>query len=116
VLSLPSDLLAAARRDRERAVDTFIACQRALYTVQLYNPNFGRDAVKRLRALAINKTLPRHLAALDRVVAENGELTGDIVRGTSGRASRGSSSRRSKPWKPTRLSGLPPHRRRRRGD
>jgi hypothetical protein len=101
VLSLPSDLLAAARCDRERAVDTFIACQHALYTVQLYNPNFGRDAVKRLRALAINKTLSRHLAALDRVVAENGELTGDIVRGTSGgRASRGSSSRRSKPWKP----------------
>jgi hypothetical protein len=48
--------------------------------VQLDNPNLGRDAVKRLRALAINKTLSRHLAALDRAVAENGELIGDIVR------------------------------------
>jgi hypothetical protein len=48
--------------------------------VQLDNPNLGRDAVKRLRALAINKTLSRHLAALDRAVAENGETIGDIVR------------------------------------
>jgi hypothetical protein len=48
--------------------------------VQLDNPNLGRDAVKRLRALAINKTLSRHLAALDRAVTENGELIGDIVR------------------------------------
>jgi hypothetical protein len=48
--------------------------------VQLDNPNLGRDAVERLRALAINKTLSRHLAALDRAVAENGELIGDIVR------------------------------------
>jgi hypothetical protein len=35
--------------------------------------------VKRLRALAINKTLSRHLAMLDRAVAENGELVRDIV-------------------------------------
>ena len=62
------------------AVDTFIACHYALETAQLDNPNFGRDAVKRLRALAINKTLSRHLAALDRAVAENGELIRDIVR------------------------------------
>jgi hypothetical protein len=78
--ALGIDLLAAARRDREQAVDTFIACHYALETAQLGNPNFGRDAVKRLRALAINKTLSRHLAALDRAVAENGELIRDIVR------------------------------------
>jgi hypothetical protein len=78
--ALGIDLLAAARRDRERAVDTFIACHHALETAQLDNPNFGRDAVKRLRALAINKALSRHLPALDRAVTDNGELIGDIVR------------------------------------
>jgi hypothetical protein len=78
--ALGTDLLAAARRDRERAVDTFIACHHALEVAQLDNPHFGRDAVKRLRALAINKTLSRHLVALDRAAAENGELIRDIVR------------------------------------
>jgi AAA domain len=78
--ALGIDLLAVARRDREQAVDTFIACHHALERAQLDNPNFGRDAMKRLRALAINKTLSRHLAALDRAVAENGELIGDIAR------------------------------------
>ena len=78
--ALGIDLLAAAQRDRERAVDTFIACHHALEAAQLDNANFGRDAVKRLRALAINKTLSRHLAALDRAVAENGELVREIVR------------------------------------
>ena len=48
--ALGMDLLAAARRDRERTVDTFIACHDALETVQL----LGRDAVKRLRALAVS--------------------------------------------------------------
>ena len=61
-------------------MDTFIACHHALETAQLDNPDFGRDVVKSLRALAINKTLSRRLAALDRAVAENGETIGDIVR------------------------------------
>jgi hypothetical protein len=77
--ALGIDLLAAARRDREQAVDTFIACRHALETAHLDNPHFGHDALKRLRALAINKTLSRHLAALDRALAENGELIWDIV-------------------------------------
>ena len=77
--ALGIDLLAAARRDREQAVDTFIACHHALETAQLDNPNFGQDAAKRLRALAINKTLSRHLTALDLAVAENGELIRDIL-------------------------------------
>jgi hypothetical protein len=78
--ALGIDLLAAARRDREQAVDTFIACHHALEAARLDNPNFGHDGMKRLRALAINKTLSRHLAALDRAVAENGELIRDIIR------------------------------------
>jgi hypothetical protein len=54
--------------------------QRRGETAQLENPNFARDAVKRLRVLAINKTLSRPLAALDPAVAQNGELIRDIVR------------------------------------
>ena len=77
--ALGIDLLAAAGRDRERAVDTFIACRHALETARLDNPHFGHDALKRLRALAINKTLSRHLAVLDQAVAENGELIRDIA-------------------------------------
>ena len=78
--ALGIDLLAAARCDREQAIDTFIACRHALETAQLDNPHFGPEALKRLRALAINKTLSRHVAALDRAVGENGELIRDIVR------------------------------------
>jgi len=78
--ALGIDLLAAARCDREQAIDTFIACRHALETAQLDNPHFGPEALKRLRALAINKTLSRHVAALDRALGENGELIRDIVR------------------------------------
>jgi hypothetical protein len=78
--ALGIDLLAAALKDRERAVDTFIACHHMLETAQLDNPNFGREALQRLRARAINATLSRHIMALDRAVAENGELIRDIQR------------------------------------
>ncbi len=78
--ALGIDLLAAALKDRERAVDTFIACHQVLEAAQLDNRNFAREALRRLRARAINATLSRHLAALDRAVAENGELIRDIQR------------------------------------
>ncbi len=51
-----------------------------LETAQHDNPNLRRDALQRLRAQAINATLSRHLAALDRAIAENGELIRDILR------------------------------------
>jgi hypothetical protein len=76
--ALGTDLLAAALRDRERAVDTFIASNHMLETAQLDNRNFGREALQRLRARAINATLSGHLAALDRAVADNGELIRDV--------------------------------------
>jgi hypothetical protein len=60
--ALGIDLLTAALKDRERAVDTFIACHHMLETAQLDNPNFGHEALQRLRARAINVTLSRHLA------------------------------------------------------
>jgi hypothetical protein len=78
--ALGIDLLAAARRDRKSAVDTFIACHHALETAQLDNPNFGTRRGETLRALAINQALSRHLAALDQAMAEDGERIGDTVR------------------------------------
>ena len=75
--ALGIDLLAAARRDRKSAVDTFIACHHALETAQLDNPNFG---TRRGETPAINQALSRHLAALDQAMAEDGERIGDIVR------------------------------------
>jgi TrwC relaxase/AAA domain len=72
--ALGIDLLAAGRRDHDQAVDTFIACHYTLETAQFDNPKFGRDALKRLRARAINNTLSEHLRSLHRAVAESGAL------------------------------------------
>ena len=69
--SLATDLLNAARQDREQAVDTFIACNHAIETAQLDNPDFGRDALRRLRAKAVNEHLSRHLAGLDHAIKLN---------------------------------------------
>ena len=69
--SLATDLLNAARQDRERAIDTFIACNHAIETAQLDNPDFGRDALRRLRAKAVNEHLSRHLAGLDHAIKLN---------------------------------------------
>ena len=69
--SLATDLLNAARQDRADAVDTFIASNHALETAQIDNPDFGRDAVKRFRAQAVNESLGRHLSALDHVLEES---------------------------------------------
>jgi hypothetical protein len=78
--TLAVDLLAAALADRERAVDTFIACHQMLETAHLDNPNFGRDAFQRLRSRAINARLARHLGVFDQAIAENGALIRDILR------------------------------------
>jgi predicted chitinase len=69
--SLATDLLNAASQDRADAVDTFIASNHALETAQIDNPDFGRDAVKRFRAQAVNESLGRHLSALDHVLEES---------------------------------------------
>ena len=69
--ALGMDLLAAARRDREEAVDAFIACHHAIETAQLANPDAGSAAFRRLRARAVNDSLSRHLSALDHVMQQN---------------------------------------------
>jgi hypothetical protein len=77
--SLAIDLLNAARQDRERAVDTFIACNQAIETAQIDNPDFGRDAVKRFRAQAVNESLARHLAGLDHAIKLNAADMGEAM-------------------------------------
>jgi hypothetical protein len=77
--ALGIDLLAAAERGREQAVDTVIACHHALETARRNNPNFGRDALQRLRARALNNALSPQLGALHRALAEDGALLRDIV-------------------------------------
>ena len=65
------DLLAAARRDREDAVDAFIKTNHALETAELNNPDFARDAAARLRAQAINEQLAKQLTGLDGALQRN---------------------------------------------
>jgi hypothetical protein len=69
--SLATDLLNAARQNREDTVDTFIACSHVLESAQIQNPEFGRAAVKRIRAEAVNEALGRHLTALDHAADQN---------------------------------------------
>jgi len=69
--SLATDLLDATRQARDDAVDTFISCSHAIEVAQMQNPEFGRDAVKRLRAQAVNEALSSHMMALDHAVEQN---------------------------------------------
>ena len=69
--SLATDLLNAARQNREDTVDTFIACSHAIEWAQVRNPEFGQAAVKRIRAEAVNEALGRHLTALDHAADQN---------------------------------------------
>lgn len=78
--ALGIDLLASARRDRERAVDAFIADHHALETAELADPDFGRKAVERVHAKAIEARLGRHLEALDHALQENAAVIRDIGR------------------------------------
>jgi hypothetical protein len=78
--ALGVDLLAAARRDRENAVDAFIACHHGMETARLENPAFGRKALRRLRSQALNASLGRHLAALEQAIQENGVIIRDMTK------------------------------------
>ena len=77
--SLGSDLVAAARRDREAAIDTFIACHHAMEKAQLDDPDVGPKTVQRIRAQAVNDRLGRHLVALDHALQENAALLRDAA-------------------------------------
>jgi hypothetical protein len=78
--ALGIDLLAAARRDRENAVDAFIACHHGMETARLDEPAFGRKALRRLRSQALNASLGRHLAALEQAIQENGAIIREMTK------------------------------------
>ncbi|MEA2732496.1 MAG: hypothetical protein QOF70_6971 [Acetobacteraceae bacterium] len=77
--SLATDLLTAARQNREDAVDTFIACSHAIETAQMDGPDVGRKAMKRIRAQAVNEALSRHMTALDHAVEQNAGALRDTL-------------------------------------
>jgi hypothetical protein len=75
--ALGSDLMAAARQDREAAIDTFIACHHTMEKAQLDDPDVGPKVVQRIRAQAVNDSLGRHIVALDHALQENAALLRD---------------------------------------
>ena len=78
--SLGIDLLASARRDREDAVDTFIACSHHIESARLQDVEAGPKAFERLKAAAVNESLERHLTGLDHAIAANETLLGETER------------------------------------
>src|SRR5208283_2808375 len=83
--ALGIDLLAAARRDRERAVDAFIDCHVRIERAQIEDPDAGRKALAKLRAAAVNASLGRHLEALGRAMEENASIVADLQRAREAR-------------------------------
>jgi hypothetical protein len=77
--SLATDLLNAARENREDTLNTFIACSHAMEWAQITNPEVGREAVKRIRAEAVNEALARHLTALDHAAEQNASTLRDTL-------------------------------------
>jgi hypothetical protein len=77
--SLATDLLDAARQNRDEALDTFLAGSHAIEWAQAQNPVFGREAVKRIRAEAVNEALGRHLTALDHAADQNAGMLRDTL-------------------------------------
>jgi hypothetical protein len=56
-----------------------MACHQQLEAAELKDPEFGARAFQRLRSLAINASLGRHLAALDHALQENGATIGEMT-------------------------------------
>jgi len=79
--ALGIDLKAAALHDRERAIDTFIACHQIMERAQLADPDAGPKALQRLQAAAVNENLSRHIKALNYAMEENATLLVETMQG-----------------------------------
>jgi hypothetical protein len=79
--ALGIDLHAAALHDRERAIDTFIACHQIMERAQLADPDVGPKALQRLQAAAVNENLGRHITALIHAMEENASLLAETMQG-----------------------------------
>jgi hypothetical protein len=77
--ALGIDLDAAALHDRERAIDTFIACHQIMERAQLADPDAGPKALQRLQAAAVNESLSRHITALTHAMEENATLLAETL-------------------------------------
>ena len=78
--SLGIDLMATALRDREQAIDTYIATHQMMESAKLADPEAGPMAFRRMRAAAVNASLGRHLTALDHAMAENAARLAETLR------------------------------------
>lgn len=74
------DLLGTALRDRDQAIDTFIACSHRMESAALDDREAGPKVFLRLRAAAVNEGLGRHLVGLDHAIAQNEALAEDAIR------------------------------------
>jgi hypothetical protein len=79
--ALGIDLKAAALQDRERAIDTFMACHQIMERAQHADPEAGPKALERLRAAAVSEHLGRHIEALSHAMQVNSSLLADTVQG-----------------------------------
>ncbi|OYV51586.1 MAG: conjugal transfer protein TraA [Acidocella sp. 20-58-15] len=77
--ALGTDLKAAALHDRERAIDTFIACHQIMERAHLADPEVGPKALQRLQAAAVNENLSRHIKALTHAMEENDTLLAETM-------------------------------------
>ena len=84
--ALGIDLMAATLRDREKAVDTYIATHQIMECAQLADPDAGPKAFERLRAAAVNHELARFLKGLDAAIAENAALAQEVAEATEAAA------------------------------
>ena len=83
--ALGIDLMGAALRDREQAIDTYIATHQIMERARLSDPQAGPKAFQRLRAAAVNDHLSRHLKGLDHALAENADIADTMREGEAAR-------------------------------
>ena len=72
------DLLGASMRDREHAVDIFIAGSQRLESAVLDDAQAGSKAIDRFRAAAASAGLARQIDGLTHAMAENERLARDV--------------------------------------
>jgi hypothetical protein len=74
---LAIDLIDAARRDRENAIDFFIRASHRIERLALSAVEIGRALRDRIKAEAVRSALVRHIPALDRAIAANSHYGGE---------------------------------------
>ena len=78
--SLAVDLVNGARRDRERATNSFLQQGHVLETWSLAGRDVGRGVRERVRAAAVRKSLGRQVAALDEAIRRNGATLTNVAK------------------------------------